>query len=85
MLLGPLKSVIVGHDGLARGAGWYLVSLTVREREEDMDDIASHFKCDRLLCFAIIYFRKFYNEHFVEITVLAFHDLQCVKLQLPMR
>ena len=56
--LGPLRSVIVGHDGLARGAGWYLKQVTVREKEEDMDDKAWIFHCNRWAygwCFGVLF------------------------------
>ena len=45
--LQQLHTVIVGHDGMGAGNGWYLNKIIIREHPDDAKKYV--FKCDRWL------------------------------------
>ena len=49
--LGKLQRLIIGHDGVGHGAGWYLEKVTVREQHGDESEGRKElvFPCNRWL------------------------------------
>ena len=47
--LGTLQRLVVGHDGVGHGAGWYLDQVTVREHGDEAVGKEFVFPCHRWL------------------------------------
>jgi len=47
--LGALQKLVVGHDGVGHGAGWFLDKVTVRECIGDQARLEYVFPCNRWL------------------------------------
>jgi len=47
--LGELQKLVVGHDGVGHGAGWFLDKVTVRECSSDQACLEYVFPCNSWL------------------------------------
>ena len=47
--LGTLQRLLIGHDGIGHGAGWFLDKVTVRERSDQDVGKEYVFPCSRWL------------------------------------
>jgi len=47
--LGTLQKLVIGHDGVGHGAGWFLDKVTVREHGDTAVSKEHVFSCNRWL------------------------------------
>lgn len=50
--LGSVDRLIVGHDGVGRGQGWFCNKITVQRKDWDYEVV---FPCNRYQFFCVIY------------------------------